>query len=949
MRRFFTFLILCSISVPALSQKTPGVIRGILQEPSGDPLSEATVSVLSSKDSSLISFSLTSNTGFFEIKNLDTGSYYLMVSYQGFETLKKSFLITAEKYEVNLGVIKVDKSYKTLSEVIVKDQAPIQVKGDTLAYNADAFKTKPNATVEDLLKKLPGVQVERDGTVKAQGENVQKVYVDGKEFFGNDPKLATKNLTADMIDQVEVFDDVSEQSKFNRIDDGSRTKAINLKLKKDKKKGTFGKANVAYGTEERYDAGLSANYFKGATQVSVIARANNTNNVGFTISDGIGMFGSGGFSGMGGMSGGGMMVMRGGAGQGGGGFNTGVGTGGSGITTTASAGINYRDVWSPKIDVTGSYFFNHANAANQRLAYRETFFKDSTITNDRKTISENTNENHRFNLNFAFAIDSLNSIIYQPNISFQNSDTYRDDSLQQYSVKGSAAYRLNNTRTINDNEGSGINWSNNLIWRRKLGKIGRTLSVSLSNTLNSSDRNGFTFSNGAFYNSGGVKMRDNVFKQRNLNDNNTNNYGVTLSYTEPIARNKIWEFNYGYNKNESESDRRTNNFNNATGEYDLENFSLTNHFISANESNRLGTNFRVTNKKYNYQLGIAVQNTLLQSDNLTKDLLTKQRYTNLFPTFSFNYKFARSRSLRFNYRGRTNQPSIYQLQEVLDSTNFPTIRNGNAALDQEFSNNLSLTYNFFDMIKFRNLFAVISFNNTSNKIVESIKNLGGGVQYIRPVNMDGIYNVTGAFNIGFPIKKMKGGNFNTNTRITYARNGNVVDEVLNFSKNLTLGEDLRLNYNHKDKLDLGISTSINYTSAKYTIKTNFNNNTSYFTHVYSADVSYVFPKDLRLSTDVDYTLNPEQGQTIDRDFLMWNASLGKQFLKNKRAEIKLSVYDLLNQNQNFNRIIGENYREDVQNTALQRFFMLSFTYNLNKMAGRNMPVQGGGRNRTIRF
>jgi hypothetical protein len=942
MRGIFLFVLLSSLSSSASGQKLPGVLKGILHESSNDPLTEATVSVMNAKDSSLVSFSLTSNTGFFEIKNLDTASYYLMVSYQGLETLKKSFRITSESSEINLGVIKMEKAYKTLSEVIIKDQAPIQVRGDTLAYYADAFKTKPNASVEDLLKKLPGVQVEKDGTVKAQGENVQKVYVDGKEFFGNDPKLATKNLSADMIDQVEVFDDVSEQSKFNRIDDGSRTKAINLKLKKDKKKGTFGKANVAYGTEERYDAGLSANYFKGATQVSVIARANNTNNVGFTISDGMGMFGSGGFSGMGGRSGGGMMVMRGGGSQSGA-FNTGVGTGGSGITTTSSAGINYRDVWSSKIDMTGSYFYNHANAANQRLAYRETFFKDSTITNDRQTISENANGNHRFNLNFTWAIDSFNSIIYQPNISFQNSDTYRDDSLQQYSVKGSAAYRLNNTRTINDNKGNGINWSNNLIWRRKLGKIGRTLSVNLSNTLNSSVRNGFTFSSGAFYNSGGIKTRDNVFRQRNLNDNHTNNYGVTLSYTEPIARNKIWEFNYGYNNNESESDRRTNNFNNVTGEYDLQNSGLTNHFKSANESNRIGTNFRVMNKKYNYQLGIAIQNILLQSDNLTKGLETEQHYTNLFPTFNFNYNFARSRSLRFNYRGRTNQPSINQLQEVLDSTNFPTIRNGNAGLNQEFSNNLSLTYNFFDMIRFRNLFAVISFNNTSNKIVESIKNTGGGVQYIRPVNMDGIYNVTGAFNIGFPIKKMKGGNFNTNTRISYARNGNLVDEISNFSKNLTLGEDLRLNYDYKEKLDVGISTSINYTSAKYTIESNFNNNSSYFTHAYSADITYTFPKDLRLSTDIDYTLNPDQGQNIDRDFIMWNASLGKQFLKNKRAEIKLSVYDLLDQNQNFNRIIGENYREDVLNTALQQFFSLSFIYNLNRMAGRNMPVRGGGR------
>jgi hypothetical protein len=923
------------------AQNISGIVRGTLKDPMNEPLPEATVSIMGIPDSSLVSFSLTTNSGYFEIKNIDGGSYYLLVSYQGFETIKKPFQITPLNTEINFNVVKMEKSYKTLSEVVVKDQPPIQVRGDTLAYNANLFKTKPNATVEELLKKLPGVQVEKDGTVKAQGENVQKVYVDGKEFFGNDPKLATKNLSADMIDQVEVFDDVSEQSKFNKIDDGSRTKAINLKLKKDKKKGTFGRASLAYGTDERYDAGLSANFFKGATQLSLIARANNTNNVGFTISDGMGMFGSGGFSGLGGMSGGGMMIARGSMGGGGGNFNgMGVGTGASGITKTGSAGINYRDVWSPKLDITGSYFYNHANAANRRLAYRETFFIDSTITNDRQTTSENNNNNHRINLNLTYAVDSLNSIIYQPNISFQNSASYRDDSLLQYALKGNTAYELNKTRTINDNKGNGVNWTNNLIWRRKLNKIGRTLSVNLSNTLNTSDRNGYTSSTGEFYNSGGQKVRDNSFRQHNLTDNATNNYGVSVSYTEPIARNKIWEFNYAYNKNQSESDRRTNNYNFATGAYDIENSSLTNHFKSINEWNRLGTNFRVMNKKYNYQLGIAVQKILLKSNDLTKDLSLQERYTNLFPTFRFDYNFARSRSLRLNYRGRTTQPSISQLQEVIDSTNFPTIRNGNAGLNQEFSNNVSLTYNFFDMIKFRNLFAVISFNNTSNKIVDEITNKGGGVQFIRPVNMDGIFNLTGAFNIGFPIKKMKGGNFNTNTRISYARNGNIVDGLNNYSNNLTVGEDLRLNYDYKDKLDVSVSTSINYTSARYTIKTPFNSNTSYFTHVYSTDLSYTFPQGFILSTDVDYTLNPEQGAGIDRDFTMWNASFARQFFKNKRGELKFTVYDLLDQNQSFNRTIGENYTEDVRNTALKRFFMLSFTYNLNRMAGRNMPGDG---------
>src|SRR5215211_7879646 len=329
---YLIVLAILSISFNSSAQKISGSVKGILQDStSASTLGDATISVMSLPDSSLVSFTLTSSTGFFEIKNLAAGDYVLVSSFVGLRSFKKKFTISEAKAVEDFGTIKLQRADKYLDEVVITE-APVKIIGDTISFRADAFKTKPNATVEDLLKKLPGVQVERDGTVKAQGENVQKVYVDGKEFFNNDPKLATKNLTADMVDQVEVFDDMSEQAKFNRIDDGSRSKAINLKLKKDKKRGTFGKAYAGYGTTERFDVGMNANIFKGATQTSVIAKDNNINNIGFSFSDMIGMFGSsgngmsggpgGGMSGMMG-SGGGLNVVR--AGTGGGGFSGGFG------------------------------------------------------------------------------------------------------------------------------------------------------------------------------------------------------------------------------------------------------------------------------------------------------------------------------------------------------------------------------------------------------------------------------------------------------------------------------------------------------------------------------------------------------------------------------------------------------------------------------------------------
>lgn len=928
MRKTLLLAALIFTATLAFGQKSIGTVKGVLQDSaSATELPDATVSVMTAKDSTLTSFTLTSNSGYFEIKNLDAGDYYLLISYQGFETLKRSFTISADKPLLDLQAVRMQQSFKTLKEVVVTDMTPIKVKGDTLAFNANAFKTKPNATVEDLLKKLPGVQVDRDGAVKAQGEQVQKVYVDGKEFFGTDPKLATKNLTADMIDEVEVFDDMSEQAKFNRIDDGSRSKAINLKLKKDKKKGVFGRAYAGYGTDDRHDAGVTANFFKGASQVSLIGKLNNTNNMNFSMTDQMGMFGSGGGMMMGGGRG---MVSTAGS----------SGFGGSGITKTGSIGLNYRDTWSPRTDFSGSYFFNNAVNENDRSSYRQTFLGDSAINRRQQSFSRNDNGNHRVNFRLNWSIDSFNSIVYTPSLSLQNSERNSMDTLSSVIDGKSFDYLSNESRTANNNSGTGLNWNNNLLWRKKFRKLGRTLSVNLSNTYSVNDRDGSTQSLTQYYSGQGQKIRETLANQQYTQESGTDNYGVNLSYTEPLARDKVLELNYGYNSNNNSSDRETWNFNPATGKYDVKDANLSNHFENSNEISRYGTNFRVMKKKYNYQLGMQLQQTLLESNNLSTKREIRQRYSNLFPTASFNYNFARSRSLRVNYRGRTNQPSATQLQPILDTVSNPVYwTEGNPNLDQEFSNNFNITYNFFDMVKFRNLFANLSFSNTYNKIVNSITQLELGKQLSRPENVNGAYNINGNLNFGLPIKRMQGGNFNTTTRVNYDRNVSLLNGRKNYIKNALIGQDVRLNYNFKELIDLGVSAGLTYNSVQYTVQKDRNDD--YYTKVFSIDATYSSPKGFILSSDFDYNAYAGRADGFNQSYAMWNASIGQQLFKSKRGEVKLSVYDLLGQNQSITREASDNYIEDVQNTVLQRFFLLSFTYRINRMGGKSVPVQSG--------
>lgn len=953
MKKIFTLFILVFVfATTGFAQRVSGSIQGKLYDTLyKETLADATITVLHATDSTVISYTLANPKGEFLIKNLEAGTYRLMITYQGYNPKYRRFTISADSSTIQFGTIYMDKKNSMLQEVIV-EAPPIVVKNDTVEYRADAFKTKPNSTAEDLLKKLPGVQVDKDGNVKAQGEDIQKVYVDGKEFFGTDPKLATKNITSDMIESVQVYDDMSDQAKFTRIDDGSRSKTLNIKLKKDKRKGYFGRFIAGVGDNDRYQASAMFNRFDNDRRISILAGSNNLNKQSFSFSDivstmgGFGSRGGGGGGGGGGRSGG----QSGGGGQSSGFSN--FGSSNTGITKATNVGINYTDKWGSKVDVTGSYFFSNSENRKEQQSLTQQLFDDSMVLKNEDMISNTKNQNHRFNMRFEYYIDSMNSLLYTPNLVLQHSESYTYDSLYTRSIK-TVDYLANEGKSINSNKREGITLNNNLLYRRKFHKPGRTLTIGFNNSINNSEGDGTSQSPLKFYDAQGNLLSTSDQDIQSSQKTKSMSNVISTSYTEPIGNNKIIELNYAYTNRQTTSDRDAYNYNANSLKYDSLNKAQTNYFENDFIAHRAGANFRLQNKSYNWQVGAAVEYSELNNHSiraLTGDSTIKQQFVNFFPTANFNYAFSRSKNLRLFYRGKTNQPSISQLQDAPDVSNVLSISNGNPALKQEFTNSVNINYNTFDAMTFKFISVNINLSNTQNKIVNSVDSLRAsqkselgidssvqGSQYTIPVNQDGSFSTSSFITLGLPLKgRLKGSSLNFNNNISYNRDISLIYQKRNVTNTFVVTQTAGINLDIKQALILGLNASVAYNNVAYTAQPNLNDN--YYTQTYSVDVSYTFLKMLVFSTDFDYYVNTGRADGYNQSVPLWNTSLAVQMFKKKNGELKFSVNDLLNQNQSISRTVSENYIQDTRSTVLQRYFMLTFTYNLNR-AG-NQQRQG---------
>jgi hypothetical protein len=869
---------------PFCSWSQQAKIKGQLKDTDSQQLlAHGTAILFFIKDSSLKASALTDKNGFFELSKLTQGEYILHVSYIGYKPVTLTMIISTKDTTINLGVIPMSKNKLTLTEVeIMGKRIPVIVKKDTLEFNAEFFKTRENAVIEELLNKLPGVQIDRDGTIRVQGEVVKKVLVEGKFFF-EDPKTASRNLPAEMIDKVQVINRKSDQERLTGVDDGKREKTINITLKKKWKQELFGQLTAGYGTDERFSASGNLNRISDRRQVSLLSNSDNINGYG---------------------SQGGILPN-----------NT------NGIIRSWNTGINYSEYIGKKLKLSGNYMLEDTRNENQRISAQQNFLRDTTFYYNQESTSRNNATAHNLNIKLEYSIDSMHTL---------NSNTYGNynmiRNLQEnfYESLGNKQHQVNQGTSGNTTKNNTFNIYNGTTFTKKFRKARQSLSISINFALNGSNQNGLLRSNNIFLQPSGEMDTMNI-DQRNILNNEGYMLQGGLNYSKPLFKDHTLLFAYLYTYSYASSDKFTYNYNPARKIYDRLNDSLTNSFNSILSFHYTSLNVQTQKAKYNYTIGLTALMGTMDNKNISLKEKLRIHTTILYPVASFNYTFTNSKQLRFNYAASIHQPSVGDLQPVPDNSNPLYIRKGNPDLKTGRTDNFNLSYNIFNTTTMRSLMASINVGFTSNKIVQATWFDTLGRQVSQPLNLHGSYAINANAEQSIPIKKQQS-SIKTNTIIGFNRDINYINGIRGNISNYNMNQTISLNYRHRELIDVMATAVINYNNIQYSVQKE--SNTKYFNYAFSLNSNINLPLGFIIGNSVDYILNTGRAAGYNLDFTMLNAFISKSIFKHKQGVIKLQGFDLLKQNVSVVRTVGQSYIEDVQTTALQRFFMLSFSYHL---------------------
>jgi hypothetical protein len=923
-------ILLCLSTFSVFAQNSYSIKGSVADTAANSKLTNATIAVLNAKDSLLQKFTRV-NEGQFAINNLKKGKFILLVSYSGYADFVERFTLDSAHTTYDFGRIKMILKTQLLQEVIIKAKiAAAKIKGDTTEFNASAFTVQPNAKVEDLLKELPGIQVDKDGKITAQGQTVTKVLVDGEEFFGDDPTLVTKNLRADMVDKVQLYDKKSDQAAFTGIDDGVKNKTINIKLKEDKKNGYFGKLDAEGGTGKYYQEQLMFNRFKGKQKFSVYGTIGNTGKVGLGWRDENKYGGTGlEFADDGGL------YFNGGGGE----SDLDTWNGrfeGEGIPLARTAGAHYDTKWgSDKQSLNANYKIGSLDVDGTKNTQTQNTLPGNFINSNSDQIFHKYSFRQKLDLTYQVKLDTTTNLKIMTDGTDKDSKintNYNATSLRQNGTK------LNtNNRTVTNDVTNKI-FHASAFYTKKFKKVGRTLSVNLSEAYNESSAKGFLKSNTTFYDTlEKVTGTPQLIDQRKTTQTKNNVLSTNITYTEPLSKKFSAVINYGISVDNGSSDRRSYN-QSAPGVYNVQIDSLSNNYKLNQLSNQAGLNFNYKSKKSTFNFGTkAATVNFKQIDLFNGDNSRTRNFVNWFPQATYQYRFSQNQSVRVSYNGNTAQPTIDQIQPVRVNTDPLNITLGNPNLKPSFTNRFSLWYNSYKVISEESLYIGGSYSNTTNPIVSNVMtDTTSGKSIFQSSNLNRqTINMYANFYYGrkIPIGDINaglGGDANGNTYY------NLSNGKLNKTTSYTYSANLSLSKYKQKKYDVYISAGPTYTLNSSSLLPNVNNNGSGFNA--NGGFNLYLPAHFSIGSDGSYQYNAKT-QSFPEDFkrTIVNANIAKSFMKDESIKITLSGNDLLNQNKGYNRSGSAGILTQDRYTAIRRYFMLGISWDFNHVGGGVAP------------
>ena len=927
-----TFLILLSLllSVAAMAQSSQ-ISGKITDTAEKKNLVNSSVLLLRKSDSILVSHARSDASGNFRLTKVPAGHYLLLVTYPAYADYVDTLEMKDSGDMVFPPVSMVLKS-KLLEAVVVSgSKGSMRIKGDTTEFTDDSFKTQQGATVEDLLKKLPGIQVDRNGQITAQGETVKKVLVDGEEFFGDDPTLVTQNLRADMVDKVQVYDKKSDQAAFTGIDDGQRDKTINLKLKDSKKNGYFGRLTASGGTDGYFDGELMANYFKQKEKLAVYGILSNTGKTGLNWQD-RDTYGQSFASNLDVDENTGSISYTGPQNDDLDNWNGQYS--GQGFPTVKTGGLHYNNKWDDEAQsINGNYKYmnlsiNGNSATNSENILPDTFYYSNSTQKFNRQIIRNS-----FSGTYEVKFDSTSSLKlmadggtdHKINNEYDYSETLASDS----------SLVNQNTRTVSTvGDNRGIN--SNLLWRKKLGKPGRTLSLNIRENYSNNTASGYLYSTTEFY-SAGLPIQDSLIDQYKNYLTQNILLDSRLVFTEPLGKSSFLGIDYGVGINNTHSDR--NSYNKSTdGKYDALDSVYSNDYQYNIFTQRAGLSYTLIRKKFRFSAANDVAFAEYSQHDLVADTSGRRNFINWYPNANLTYNFAPQERLSLRYYGYTTPPTLQQLQPISSNENPLNVIIGNPGLKPQFGNNIGLNFNDYKILTDRSIYASASYSFTLNDISSNLMvDDTTGKQTTQSVNVNGAYSLRGNLGYGF---KWKGPDLHVNFNANVQENNNVtiVDAITNTTRsgNYTLGFGF---WKSKEKkYEFYANANVTYTTSKSSDDPALI--THYFTYQINPNADIYLPLNFQIHADGDFNIRQKTAVfTTNNDVFLINAWIGKKLLKNNQLLLKAMVNDLLDQNNGFNRNVSSSFITQNTYSTIKRYFMFSVVWNFTK-AGIPAPRQG---------